>query len=78
MTDYSAFRQLGYDYGPGPTEPLCGLWAAYWKSERTAAQAHEDFASHIGQSRLSLVLDRCTRCCYTVLMHAGDEGFSLV
>jgi hypothetical protein len=24
MTDYSTFRQLGYDCGSGPTESLCG------------------------------------------------------
>jgi hypothetical protein len=24
MTDYPAFRQLGYDCGSGPTESLCG------------------------------------------------------
>jgi hypothetical protein len=24
MTDYPTFRRLGYDYGSGPTESLCG------------------------------------------------------
>ena len=27
MTDYPAFRQLGYDCGSGPTESLCGTLA---------------------------------------------------
>lgn len=32
MTDYPAFRQLGYDCGSGPTESLCGTLASRLKA----------------------------------------------